>query len=226
MAEVAQLRTSVSIVQEAMRRIGAIPIQSFDAQGPAAGTPEGIFNSVLETTLGSYPWHHRKKTGQLVQLTDPPARGWQYQYKLPAERIGPPRAYYDSKDNAFNSNGGRPVTRFQLEGDRVWTDCSELWAEYPVIPPVTHWPGYFKEVMIKACMLEFALSIREDRQLRNQLYTELYGDPRKPGELGYFSIATDMDSQAQPSFPADGGRNPVHSAGWAEGDIRNDFDEF
>ena len=118
------------------------------------------------------------------------------------------------------------VGRYQLEGDRVWTDCSELWAEYPVIPPVTHWPGYFKEVMIKACMLEFALSIREDRQLRNQLYTELYGDPRKPGELGYFSIATDMDSQAQPSFPADGGRNPVHSAGWAEGDIRNDFDEF
>ena len=71
------------------------------------------------------------------------------------------------------------------------------------------WPGDFRELFTVALMAELALSIREDRPLRNELYRQAWGTPQEGGRGGLFGAALDNDSQAIPSTIVGGGYNPL-----------------
>lgn len=214
---------AIDVINHAMTRIGAIPLQSLDTLGPAGEAPEKTYNSVLHSLLTEYPWTFSMTTKALDLDQAAPLRGWTYQHKLPADRIALPRAYYATKDVAYSA-GGRPVTQFEISGENlVLSDCKELWANYQIVPKIANWPGYFTELAILAIAAELALVIREDRTLRNDLRRDCYGNPQSKGDGGLMGAAMAMDAQATPPLPPDGGRNPVHDAGYPTGDIRNDW---
>ncbi|MDH3742176.1 MAG: hypothetical protein OER56_11330 [Hyphomicrobiales bacterium] len=215
--------SAVEVVNFAMTRIGAHPVQSLDTPGPAGIAPAKTYSAVVLNVMSKYPWHFTKATVALERRTEAPVRGWQYRYKLPTDRIALPRAYYDSKGSAFAEHEGRPLTRFQLEGSEVLTDASEVWVTYQRVAPTPHWPGYFVELIILALAAELALVIREDRILRKELRIDAFGLPAQGGEGGLMGEAMSLDAQAVPAPRIDGGRNPVHDAGYLPGDIRNDW---
>lgn len=193
----------VTIINRALARIGCLSIQSEASPGPAGKEVLATYDAVLEDILSKYPWHFTKRFAALSRETATPPLGWTAQYILPPDRLALPRAYFDSATN------DRPLLRFQLSGSRVFVQSEVLFAEYQAKIAPAEWPGYFRELMTLCCAAEYALEIREDPQLRQQLRRDAYGPPEYQGEGGQFKIAADLDAQAMPSQQPAAGANPL-----------------
>ncbi|TCD15146.1 hypothetical protein [Oricola cellulosilytica] len=201
----------ITIINRALSRIGCLPIQSEASPGPAGIGVVLTYDAVLEDVLSKYPWHFTIFFTALTALTASPPLGWSKAFQLPPQRLAQPRAYYES------ATDNRPLSRFQLSGNEVYTASETCFAEYQAKPPVPHWPGYFRELMTLCCAAEYALEIREDRTLRNTLRRDAYGPPDFQGDGGQFKVACDLDAQAAPSKQPADGRNPLT-------DIRDGYD--
>lgn len=206
----------VTIVNRSLARIGCLQIQSEAEPGPAGTEVLFTYDAVVADVLSKYPWHFTKRFEALSKETTTPPLGWTAQFVLPPARLALPRAYYDSATST------RPLLRFQISENRVFTATSLLFAEFQITPPPAQWPGYFQELITLCLGAEYALQIREDPGLRNNLRRDAYGPPEMQGEGGQFKIAADLDAQAMPSQQPAGGRNPLTDvrAGYEPDDAR------
>lgn len=202
----------VTLINRALARIGCLPIQSIADPGPAGSGVLDTYEAVLEDLLSKYPWHFAKKFAALSRETATPPLGWTYAFVLPPDRLALPRAYYDS------AASDRPLTRFEVAGNRVYAMAEALFAEYQFRPEPNDMPAYFRELDLLALSAEYALEIREDTQLRQVLRRDAYGPPEMQGEGGQFKVAADLDAQANPSRQIEGGANPLT-------DIRSGYDD-
>jgi len=193
----------VTIINRALARIGCVSIQSEAEPGPAGKEVLATYDAVLEDLLSKYPWHFTKRFEGLSKETATPPLGWRSQFLLPPDRLALPRGYFDSATSTL------PLTRFQVAETKVFTMSDVLFAEYQAKPSPSAWPGYFRELMTLCCAAEYALEIREDPSLRNNLRRDAYGPPEMQGEGGQFKVAADLDAQAMPSPQPAGGRNPL-----------------
>jgi hypothetical protein len=210
----------VTIANRAVARIGGIKIQSFDAPGPSGHIVPETYTSVLEDMLGKYPWHFTKKTrAPLFRTAETPNR-WTYRFRLPPDRLAPPRAVHDS------ATARLPFHQWEPEGDGILSNAENLWCDYQWRPPVVWWPTYFRELIILAVAAELAGALREDWSLRAKLRTETYGSEQYQGEGGQFAVCTSLDAQAQPSPEIDGGRNPMTASRFTTGDARAGFEDW
>lgn len=191
----------IDIINRALVSIGARALQNEQASGGASRVLE--YDTLIPSLLACYPWSFASSVRQLARLTEPPAQHWRYQFQLPADRIGPPRAIFESKDQA------RAVQAFELTADRVLTDASELWARYLANVQPGLWSPMFLELAVKALQAEYAFSVREDTALRSRLREEVYGPPSQPGIGGLLGRVRQMDAQSKPSQPVAGGRHPL-----------------
>ena len=79
--------TDVQICANALVRLGAEPIQSFDDGTQISTTCDSIYKFKKEYMLAVYPWRFTMKFIQLSRLVTAPTAQWQYQYALPADRV-------------------------------------------------------------------------------------------------------------------------------------------
>lgn len=193
----------ITIINRALARIGCLAIQSEAAPGPAGVEVLATYDAVLEDLLSKYPWHFTKRFEALSKETAQPPLGWKSQFILPPDRLALPRAYFDSATST------QPLQRFQVAEARVYTMTGVLFAEIQIKPEPSAWPGYFRELQTLCCAAEYALEVREDPSLRNQLRRDAYGPPEYQGEGGQFKVAADLDAQAMPSPQPAAGRNPL-----------------
>ncbi len=198
----------IEMLNRALLRIGADPLVS--EADPGAPVHLQVYISMLEH-FASKPWSFFKQTLRLVRLDAAPAALWRYAYQLPRERVGPPRAIYQSADTR------QPTTGYDLIGDQLLTDAEQIWATLMLVKPPDHWPGDFREAFTVALMAELALSVREDRALHDRLYAKAFGSPQQNGMGGLFGQALDNDSQAIPSTIVGGGASPLIDARFGYG---------
>lgn len=201
---------AVEIINRALARIGCLPIQSVLAPGPAGTQTVRTYDAILEDLLSKYPWHFTKRFSSLNKLTAAPPLGWVAQFQLPPTRLSLPRAYFES------ASSDQPTTRVQMAGNVVYARSETLFAEWQEKPLPIEWPGHFRELMTLALAAEYAMEIREDPQLRNELRRDCYGSPQDQGMGGQFKVCSDLDASSNPSPQPAGGRNPLT-------DIRNDY---
>ncbi len=193
------MTTRVELINNALLRIGANPLQSDTAAGAEPFVE--IFAGVM-ARLSAHPWTFYKRTRRLVQLSLAPEILWTYAYQLPADRLGPPRALYADA-------AGRPLTRFDVQGDQILCNEAQLWAEIAIAYDAVLWPGDFRELVNVALMAEFALSVREDRGLHDRLYQKAFGSPGQNGMGGLLASTLENDAQATPATTVGGGENPL-----------------
>lgn len=216
------LSTDIELINTALGRIGALPIPSLAAPGPSGEQIPNIWHGVHRDILGKYPWHCTRSYKSMTRSPDTPLRGWNYKYDLPADKLGPPLAYYESP-GTFD----RPFSAFELADDTVLTNATRLYCFYQHVPPVHYWPTYLAEVVQLALMAEFASAVRENWDLRKLLRRECFGEEQYQGEGGQFGVAMNYDARANPSPVIDGGRNPLTSArNWLEGDARDGYESW
>lgn len=199
------VNSDIDIVNRALSRIGALPISSLETPGAAGRIPANVYNSVRDDILSKYPWQFTLRFAELSRK-GAAANQWTGEFHLPPDRLALPRAYYETAADE------RPVKRFQLFQTTVCTLTDTLFADYQVLPEAAHMPPYFVELLVLATAAELALSIREDRTLRDKLRTDAYGSELYQGEGGQFAVAATLDAQSGASPQIDAGHDPVSDA--------------
>jgi len=209
-----------TIANRALARIGALAINSFAEPGPSEHIVPETYFAVLDDLLGKYPWHFTKKRVALERLTEVPLITWAYTFKLPADRLAPPRVIYNS------ASDDRPFTGWEPHGDTILSNETQLWAVIQWRPDPDWWPTYFRELVVLAVAAELAGAVREDWALRKSIRAEVYGSEQYQGEGGQFAVATSLDAQSAPSQQIDGGRNPLTEVRYMPGDARGGFEDW
>lgn len=204
------MTTRIALINECLVLNGSNPLVSESA--PGADTHIACFNRATELILSAHPWYCNSYIRQLNRNSAPPEAHWRYEFSLPAELIGAPRAFYDRKDCR------QPTTQFELFGPRqVRTDHEILWCRGPWNVAPSYWPGYLREVITLLIRSELALSTREDRVLRDKLRQDAIGTPSEAMQGGLLAAARSLDDMAKPSPVIADGNNPLISARYGGG---------
>ena len=205
------MTTRIELIDECLVMNGMDPLGS--EQAPGADTHIACFMSATRLILSCHPWNCNSFIRQLNRKTDPPSPAhWQYAFELPTELIGEPRALYPSKDCRV------PTTRFEYVGEvnaplrEVRCDHEELWCRGPWMAPPSVWPGYLTEVIKLLVRSELAMSVREDRIMRDDLRADAIGSGITVMQGGLLATARSLNDMAKPSAVIADNYNPLIAA--------------
>lgn len=198
------MTTRIALIDGALMRIGAEPLQVETAQG--AETHIAVYDSVLRFIVSAHPWSFTTVTRRLSRLTAAPSQHWNYQYQMPTDMIGGPRAVFKVSDKR------QPFHDYELVGSALATNEAEIWLQYQRLPEIVYWPGYFVELLTVALMAEYALSVREDAVLRERLRGDAFGSPQALGYGGLMGLARAHDGMSKPSPSLSEGESPLIDA--------------
>lgn len=194
------MTTAIKICAEALTRLGATPIQSFEEETDLAVICENIYFTKVKHILSLFPWRFSFKYAQLSRLVDAPLLKWAYQYTLPADRVqsGFPEVYSENRVDAL------PTNDYELVGDVLMTNLPEVYVKYQYRVNEDFWPPYFVELIINVMLCELAYPVTENASLKSELFLETYGLPSEGGQGGLFNNAMNLDSRDNPTLVLSG----------------------
>lgn len=115
--------SAVEIVQRALHKVESDTIESFTEGGTESDLAKLLFDEARQFILKRGLWTWAIKRARLPQVTETPAFGYQYAYRLPADLIKPIEFYADQ--------AGRMVMRdYRREGDGIVCDYTEVYCRY------------------------------------------------------------------------------------------------
>lgn len=159
------MASQIDIISNALLLIGHTPISSLDPdQGAGATVGAALFDTTLEYMLATTYWRFSMKQQQLNRLTAEPLNNWQYAFQLPTDLVTLYRV--------------DPRANYQIFGDLLYTNQTELAADYSFKPEATELPIYFVQAMQYKLAADFAIAITNDLQ-KNQIYEVKYREEVK-----------------------------------------------
>jgi hypothetical protein len=185
--------TPVSICADALILLGATPISSFNDGTDEANSCDRLYPDVRDMALSMYPWSFSYKKLKLAKLVTTPASEWAYEYQLPGDRIGNPRAVFET-----NALYARPVKEWEIQGDKLLTNYQEVYIDYPYQTPEYAMPQYFVQLLKYMMAWHLAYPITEQETKTAYWQTLSIGSAAENGRGGYFRQATNIDAQGQP----------------------------
>jgi len=185
--------TGVSICSDALILLGAKPISSFNDGTDEANSCDRLYSDIRDTTLTMYPWSFAYKKVKLARLITTPTTEWNYEYQLPGDRLGNPRALFET-----NNSFARPVKEWDIQGDKILTNYSEVYIDYPYQTPEYAMPQYF--IQLLKYMMAWHLAEPVTEQVSKAQYWQgiAVGGPAENGRGGFFRTASNIDGQGQP----------------------------
>jgi hypothetical protein len=185
------MATRLDVIKRVQARIGDEPIRSED--DPGADTHIETYETVRADLLTRHGWSFNTVTRSLPLAVAVPPAHWTKYYTLPADMIGAPLAVYNS-----NAGPRRNFIDCEITEGYVATNASAIWIRHQKDAAPDVWPGYFASLFDTTLMAQFALSIREDRELSTALMHQVFGKPEVPGDMGMLGAAAWADMVAQP----------------------------
>ena len=185
--------TGVSICSDALILLGAKPISSFNDGTDEANACDRLYSDVRDSTLMMYPWSLSYKKIQLSRLITTPTTEWAYEYQLPGDRLGNPRAVYTT-----NSRNAYPLKEWEIQGDKLLTNELTIYIDYPYQTPEFAMPQYFVQLLKYMMAWHLAYTITEQETKAAYWQGVAVGGPVENGRGGYFRQAANMDAQGQP----------------------------
>lgn len=185
--------TPVSICSDALILLGAKTISSFNDGTDEANSCDRLYPDVRDMTLSMYPWSFAYKKVKLNRLITTPVSEWRYEYQMPGDRLGNPRAVFETA-NAY----ARPVKEWEIQGDKIITNYEEVYIDYPYQTPEFAMPQYFVQLLKYMMAWHLAYPITEQEAKTGYWQGVAIGAPSENGRGGYFRQATNIDAQGQP----------------------------
>lgn len=185
--------TGVSICSDALILLGAKPISSFNDGTDEANSCDRLYPDIRDSVLSMYPWSFAYKKVRLSRLITTPVSEWKYEYQLPGDRLGNPRALFES-----NESMARPVKEWEIQGDKVITNYETVYIDYPYQAPEFAMPQYFVQLLKYMMAWHLSMPITEQEAKAQYWQTVAVGTPAENGRGGYFRTATNIDGQGQP----------------------------
>lgn len=124
----------------------------------------------------------------LARLITAPGSVWQYAYQLPGDRLGSPRAVYDSA-----AVGSTPRKEWEIQGDQLLTNLEAVYIDYQYSTPEYAMPQYFIQLLKYQVAWHIAEPITEQAEKAGFWRRMALGEAGENGRGGYFRQATQID---------------------------------
>ena len=180
---------AVSICSDALILLGAKPISSFNDGTDESNTCDRLYPNVRDMTLSMYSWSFAYKKQKLARLITTPTNEWEYEYQLPGDRLGNPRAAFTSENV-----GARPFKNWEILGDKLLCNETTVVIDYPYQTPEFAMPQYFVQLLKYMMAWHLAYPITEQEAKTQYWQAVAVGS----GRDGYFRQAANIDGQGQP----------------------------
>jgi hypothetical protein len=185
--------SALSVCSDSLLMLGAKPIASFTEGTDEASICDRLYPDIRDQALMMYPWSFSFKKVQCARLVTIPVTEYKYEYQLPSDRLGSPRAVYDANEV------GSPVRNdYRIMGDKVLTNYEEVWVDYQYSVTESSMPVFF--VQLLKYLLAWHLSVPITDQTEKAQYWQgvAVGSPSENGRGGYMRQAMNIDGQGQP----------------------------
>lgn len=141
--------TKIGLISRALLLIGETPAQDLaeDRYGVTVGAE--MFELIYENELQSNRWRFAVKKEALARLSDVPQNQWKYAYQIPADCLLPLHTY--------------PASRYDIYGDRIYTDESTVELDYLFKPEISQLPAYFCALLVYALARDMLKPVTEDK---------------------------------------------------------------
>lgn len=185
--------SAVSICSDALIMLGARPISSFTDGTDEASTCDRLYPDIRDQALMIYPWSFSFKKVQLARLVTTPTNEYKYEYQMPADRLGAPRAVYGS-----NVVGANTIINYRIMGDKLLTNEEAIYVDYQYYVPETEMPVWFVQLLKYLTAWHVALPITDQVEKAQYWQNVAVGSPGENGRGGYMRTAMNIDGQNQP----------------------------
>jgi hypothetical protein len=186
--------TGISICSDALILLGAKPISSFNDGTDESNTCDRLYPDVRDMTISMYPWSFSYKKVLLSRLITTPTTEWEYEHQMPGDRLGNPRSVVISSEA-----NARPIKDFEIIGDKLMSNETTIYIDYPYQTPEFAMPQYFVQLLKYMMAWHLAYPVTEQQDKAVYWQGVAVGSPSENGRGGYFRQAMNMDSYGQPT---------------------------
>jgi hypothetical protein len=186
--------TSIKICSDALLMLGASPISSFTDGTDESNVCDRLYPDIKIKTLASYPWSFSFKKVQLGRLLTTPTNEYKYEYQMPSDMIGVPRAVYNT-----GSVNSYPVREYRLMGSTILTNYESVYIDYQYNVPEYALPHYFVQLLKYQIAWHLCTPITDQTEKTDYWKTVAEGTPGENGRGGYMRQAMSIDGQGQPT---------------------------
>lgn len=180
--------TGITICSDALLMLGAKAISSFNDGTDESSVCDRLYPDIRDSTLMMYPWSFSMKKIALARLITAPGSVWKYAYQLPGDRLGSPRAVYDTA-----AVGATPRKEWEIQGDQLLTNLEAVYIDYQYSTPEYAMPQYFVQLLKYQVAWHIAEPITEQAEKAGFWRRMALGEPSENGRGGYFRQATQID---------------------------------
>lgn len=185
--------SALSICSDALLMIGSASISSFNDGSDGASICDRLYPDLRDQALMAYPWSFSFKKTQLARLVTTPTNEYRYQYQMPADRLGAPRAVYNSDGlNQF------PITKYRIMGANVLTNEEIIYVDYQYSLPESEMPVWFVQFLKYLTAAHIAFPITDQLDKAEYYKVMAVGTPGDNGRGGYMRTAMNIDGMNQP----------------------------
>ena len=182
--------SALSVCSDALLLLGAAPISSFNDGTDEANVCDRLYSDVKNSTLQVYPWSFSFKKVALARTTATPVNEWTYEYQLPSDRLGPPRAVFNS-----SQAGARPITSWEIYGDKLLTDQTTVIIDYQTTILESTMPTWFIQLLKYQMAWHLAEPITDQISKTDYWKNIAIGSPAENGRGGFMRTAMNIDGQ-------------------------------
>ena len=151
-----------------------------------------IYKPRIETLL-SHEWNWSETELELAKDADvTPLKNFTSAFRLPPNMLAGPAAIY--ADGSELNDGD-----WTVKGAYLYCNYKTVIVDYRKKPPVAIWPSYFVNLAAHDLAAAFAIPVREDKSLREEMHRIAYGSPEFEGRGGLFATAKKLDAKAKPT---------------------------
>ena len=185
--------TDIKVCSDALLMLGASPISSFTEGTDEANICDRLYPDIKLKTLASYPWSFSFKKVQCSRLITTPKNEYKYEYQMPSDMIGLPRAVYDT-----DSTYAVPRREYKIQGSKILSNYEKIYVDYQYAVTENEMPHYFVQLLKYQMVWHLALPITEQLEKSDYWRQVTQGMPSENGRGGYMRTAMSIDAQGKP----------------------------